>query len=685
MLDTFPAHVLMLSYGNSVIQSIERCRLSEHRVPELRSELNVREFPSERRRAFASKSIILPWTVTSALILIAQRGSRTRQSKLTHVAPYREANAGSRGRRFRSTSVILQPEPASHSVQKDHQNLSSCEVAQAPVQCSLAMFSLLSSQWLSTLTLLSTLGSCYAVSILTPSNSTQRRGSNSYIQAAYFTNWYRLSVTSSSSLTSLSHRKGYICCQLSCVSDEPTDIDPSQLTHLLYAFADVSANTGEVFLTDSWADEESCCLLAVGHIPRTATSRSSPDSNLRGNFVASAVHLIKDYGFDGIDVDFEYPANEAEGRGFLELMTSLRDAFDDLATANGDTTPYELTAAVSAGSQNYAYYPVPQLDRVLTYWNLMAYDYAGSWLTFADNQANLYGGSRTGVSTDAAVKHYISSGATPRKLAMGIPLYGRAFENTNGIGQSYSGIGPGTLQAGVYSYKDLPIPGARVFEDLEDVTSYSYDPIKRELVSYDIPDIVRIKAEYIMSKSLAGCMFWELSTDKTGSDSLVQTAGVTLGQLDQTPNHIHYPNSKWDNIRDNMGSGSTTAPSPTSTATLPRPTTTTTSIHAPTSTSTTSPNSCLCGDVSPWSATTSESLSNMSGISEPPDQVVYTGDEEAVYGEDVSGLVRPSRGSFFFFEKFTLFQTGSFGQQSGGRRTTSLVVQVNGLCVDRME
>ena len=45
------------------------------------------------------------------------------------------------------------------------------------------------------------------------------------------------------------------------------------------------------------------------------------------------------------DIDFEYPANGAEGQGFLDLMTSVRNAFDDLATANGDTTPYELTVS----------------------------------------------------------------------------------------------------------------------------------------------------------------------------------------------------------------------------------------------------------------------------------------------------------------------------------------------------
>lgn len=120
----------------------------------------------------------------------------------------------------------------------------------------------------------------------------------------------------------------------------------------------------------------------------------------------SAVQLIKDYGFDGIDIDFEYPSDSAQGQGFADLLTSLRSAMDSLSQSNGDTEPYLLTvsiysppvffcmllmllsfqAAVAAGAENYANLVIPQMDKALSYWNLMAYDYAGSWLTFADNQ-----------------------------------------------------------------------------------------------------------------------------------------------------------------------------------------------------------------------------------------------------------------------------------------------------------
>ena len=52
----------------------------------------------------------------------------------------------------------------------------------------------------------------------------------------------------------------------------------------------------------------------------------------------------------------------------------------------------------------------------------------------------MYGGARTNVSTDKAVKFYLANGATAGKINMGIPLYGRAFEDTTGIGAPYTGV-----------------------------------------------------------------------------------------------------------------------------------------------------------------------------------------------------------------------------------------------------
>ena len=42
------------------------------------------------------------------------------------------------------------------------------------------------------------------------------------------------------------------------------------------------------------------------------------------------------------------------------------------------------------------------------------------------------------------------------------------------------------------------------------MTSFSYDPKRRQLVSYDTPHIASLKAKYVQANGLAGSMFWEV-------------------------------------------------------------------------------------------------------------------------------------------------------------------------------
>jgi chitinase len=58
----------------------------------------------------------------------------------------------------------------------------------------------------------------------------------------------------------------------------------------------------------------------------------------------------------------------------------------------------------------------------------------------------------------------------------------------------------------------VALPGAQVHNNATAGASYSYDPAKKEFVSYDTPEIVKQKAKYIQDKGLAGAMFWEVSS-----------------------------------------------------------------------------------------------------------------------------------------------------------------------------
>jgi len=227
---------------------------------------------------------------------------------------------------------------------------------------------------------------------------------------------------------------------------------------------------------------------------------------------------------------------------------------------------------------------VAAMDPFVTNWNVMTYDYAGPWSKVSDYTDNLYrGNTKQGIDTDSVLKWYTEHGASPRKINMGIPLYGRSFENTNGIQQPYSGVGTGSWgEEGLWDVKVLPLAGAKVTEDFNTGGSYSYDAAKKELITFDTVNIVKEKAQYVVKHNFSGSMYWELSSDHVGSSSLVSAAISQYQSLDQTLNHLHYPGSQFDNMKSCMG-GCPPAPTPpktTTTTTSPRTTTTTSSSHA---------------------------------------------------------------------------------------------------------
>ncbi|KAH9832204.1 glycoside hydrolase family 18 protein [Rhodofomes roseus] len=374
----------------------------------------------------------------------------------------------------------------------------------------------------------------------------------------------------------------------------PSSIPAENLTHILYAFANIKADSGEVFLSDTWADQEIHypgdswsdvghnlygnfkaiyklkqqhrhlkVILSIGgwtYSPTIHPIVVSPP--LRSKFVASAIRLLEDNGLDGLDIDYEYPQNDAQARGYVDLLRELRAGLDAHAARKGINHRFLLTIAAPCGPDNYQRLHVREMDQVLDFWNMMAYDFSGSWDQIANHQANLFGGP---VSASQAVQWYIDQGVPRSKIILGIPLYGRSFMNTEGPGTPFQGIGQGSWEQGVYDYRALPPPGSYLLRDQDAVASWSYNYQTKEMVSFDSEEIGRRKGEWIAQEGLGGSMFWELSGDKgtprdgmeggPGKDpqpgrSLVAVVKEAMGPLDQSPNWLTYEGSKFDNIRN---------------------------------------------------------------------------------------------------------------------------------------
>lgn len=151
----------------------------------------------------------------------------------------------------------------------------------------------------------------------------------------------------------------------------------------------------------------------------------------------------------------EYPKDAHQAQHYVDLLKALREGLDRHAVSKGLSVAqgYELTiAAVSrtsylpltladaflkpCGPDHYSKLMLKEMDRYLSFWNLMAcafpplplpsltpahrYDYAGSWDPTTNHQAALLdNGSPNAISTDRAVKYYTSHGVDPSKLIIG--------------------------------------------------------------------------------------------------------------------------------------------------------------------------------------------------------------------------------------------------------------------------
>ncbi|KAI9777716.1 MAG: hypothetical protein M1839_008635 [Geoglossum umbratile] len=306
-------------------------------------------------------------------------------------------------------------------------------------------------------------------------------------------------------------------------------------------------------------------LLSIGgwtYSANFAKPASTPEG--RARFAQSAVQLVKDLGLDGIDIDWEYPTNEKEANDYVSLLRETRAALDKYSSQSFSGCRFLLTIACPAGASNYQKLCMKEMDEYLDFWNLMAYDFAGSWDSLAGHQANIYRSSDQPVSTpfnaDDAITHYITTGQiAPSKIVLGMPIYGRAFLSTDGPGKPYNGIGaaeqPGSWEAGVWDYKALPMAGATEQFDPKIGASWSYDPVKKMMVSYDTKEAACFKASYIAEKGLGGAMWWETSADKAGDQSLISSVATALGgsncsALDMSENLLSYPDSKYDNLKN---------------------------------------------------------------------------------------------------------------------------------------
>ncbi|EAT35358.1 AAEL012467-PA [Aedes aegypti] len=333
----------------------------------------------------------------------------------------------------------------------------------------------------------------------------------------------------------------------------PQNINPYLCTHLIYSFGgftkenalkpydkyqDIEQGGFAKFTGLKTYNKNLKTMLAIGGW-NEGSSRFSPlvaDSERRSQFVKNTIKFLRQNHFDGLDLDWEYPAfrdgsKPKDRENYAQLVQELREEFERESSKTGRPRLL-LTMAVPAGIEYIEKgYDVAKLNKYLDWFNLLTYDYHSAYEPAVNHHSPLYSLEEpseynfdTELNIDYSIKFYLNAGADRDKLVLGIPTYGRSYTLYNPdateIGSPADGPGEqgdATREKGYLAYYEIC---TAVKED-PDWTVVQPNPNAmgpyafkgNQWVGYDDEAIARKKAKYVAENGLGGIMFWSIDND----------------------------------------------------------------------------------------------------------------------------------------------------------------------------
>lgn len=170
------------------------------------------------------------------------------------------------------------------------------------------------------------------------------------------------------------------------------------------------------------------------------------------------------------------------------------------------------------------------LSHLLDYLHVMCYDYGGAWDRRVTANAPLH--SADDLNVQSTIEYLVSRGASPAKLVLGVPFYGRSFITLPGgdgrLGDPATDPamgfgGPYTKENGFLGYNEL----CTLLDDPDAGWHRTYDVATHQgvarwlnrtsgawhVVTYDSLRSVAAKARFAVQHRLAGAMVWSVDTD----------------------------------------------------------------------------------------------------------------------------------------------------------------------------
>lgn len=280
--------------------------------------------------------------------------------------------------------------------------------------------------------------------------------------------------------------------------------DPAHITHINYAFGHVTNSFDGVRIDNperlkkmvalKEVKPELKVMLSVGGWGSGRFSEMAATNANRKSFAKDCLRVVEEFGLDGIDIDWEYPTNNAAGisaspddtENFTLLMKELRNALPE----------GKLLTMASVASGEYVNFK--EAIQYMDFVNIMNYDMASA----PKHHSGMYRSEMSpGITCEEGILAHVEAGVPIEKLVFGMPFYGRAS---------------GALQ-GFNDYKNLvQLPTDKFKTEWDDIAKAPYivEVATGDVVcTYDDPRSIAIKCDYIAEKGMKGAMYWDYDGD----------------------------------------------------------------------------------------------------------------------------------------------------------------------------
>lgn len=310
-----------------------------------------------------------------------------------------------------------------------------------------------------------------------------------------------------------------------------TKVQFENLTHVVHAFA-WPEGSGKVsmygdllypeLVTATHSAGKKILIALGGWGQSSGFSPMAAEVSTRQTFIDNVIKFCDEHGYDGIDIDWEYPATAADRENLNHLVRQLRRAFLERGRS------WLLTMAVPASHRSGQWFDCDSLRQYVDWFGCMTYDFMGSWVSIATHNSALYPhASWTTGSVHEGVEYLLLTRAVPpAQVLLGIPFYGRGC-NATGLFQPNTG---GNTE---YYYSQVQPKIGNGWDYFWDDTSkvpYLMNTTRTKFISFDDTTSVRLKCEYSKRKGLAGVMIWALGQDLVANNQpLLQTVGRSTG------------------------------------------------------------------------------------------------------------------------------------------------------------